>query len=243
MSRPTTSTRAGFMESQGCGAQILMSAATAIKMGATIYGIVAHTHTATDKQGRSVPAPGLGILGSARQVNVPSASPSKLLDLGYRKRQLAFRRKQIGDWLDHETALAQDEPDVAGRLAELETEARRQESEAQSVFGMLVGSDPTIAPLKRALAVWNLTVDDINVASFHGTSTVANDKNESSAFNQQFAHLGRAKGNPALVIAQKWLTGHPKGGAAAWMMNGLAQSLLSGIVPGNVRSRSRLGPR
>jgi 3-oxoacyl-(acyl-carrier-protein) synthase len=36
MSRPTTSTRAGFMESQGCGAQILMSAATAIKMGATI---------------------------------------------------------------------------------------------------------------------------------------------------------------------------------------------------------------
>lgn len=210
MSRPTTSTRAGFMESQGCGAQILMSAATAIKMGATIYGIVAHTHTATDKQGRSVPAPGLGILGSARQVNVPGAPSAKLLDLAYRKRQLAFRRKQIGDWLDHETALARDEGpelDMAARLAELETEAKRQEAEAQAVFGMLVGSDPSVSPLKRALAVWNLTVDDINVASFHGTSTVANDKNESSAFNQQFTHLGRSKGNPALVIAQKWLTG------------------------------------
>jgi fatty acid synthase subunit alpha len=29
------------------------------------------------------------------------------------------------------------------------------------------------------------------------------------------------------------LTGHPKGGAAAWMMNGLIQSMLSGIIPGN----------
>jgi 3-oxoacyl-(acyl-carrier-protein) synthase len=36
MSRPTTSTRAGFMESQGCGVQVLMSAKTAVEMGATI---------------------------------------------------------------------------------------------------------------------------------------------------------------------------------------------------------------
>ena len=36
MSRPTTSTRAGFMESQGCGVQVLMSAKTALDMGATI---------------------------------------------------------------------------------------------------------------------------------------------------------------------------------------------------------------
>jgi fatty acid synthase subunit alpha len=56
MSRPTTSTRAGFMESQGCGVQVLMSAKTAIEIGASIYGIVAYTATATDKAGRSVPA-------------------------------------------------------------------------------------------------------------------------------------------------------------------------------------------
>lgn len=36
MSRPTTSTRAGFMESQGCGVQVLMSAKTAVEMGASI---------------------------------------------------------------------------------------------------------------------------------------------------------------------------------------------------------------
>lgn len=56
MSRPTTSTRAGFMEAQGCGVQILMSAKTAIEMGCNIYGVVAYTATATDKAGRSVPA-------------------------------------------------------------------------------------------------------------------------------------------------------------------------------------------
>lgn len=118
------------------------------------------------------------------------------------------------------------------RLTFLRNEARRQESEAAATWGMLEGSDPTIAPLRRALAVWGLTIDDIGVASFHGTSTKANDKNESSVFNQQFAHLGRSKGNACPVIAQKWLTGHPKGGAAAWMFNGMTQSILSGIVPG-----------
>jgi fatty acid synthase subunit alpha len=75
---------------------------------------------------------------------------------------------------------------------------------------MLKGDDPTIAPLRRALAVWGLDVNDIGVASFHGTSTKANDKNESSCFHAQFEHLGRTKGNVCPVVAQKWLTGHPK---------------------------------
>ena len=46
-------------------------------------------------------------------------------------------------------------------------------------------------------------------------------------------HLGRTRGNPIYCIAQKWLTGHPKGPAAAWMFNGVMQTVLSGIVPGN----------
>jgi 3-oxoacyl-(acyl-carrier-protein) synthase len=43
-SRPTTSTRAGFMESQGCGAQICMTAKTALEIGCPIYGILAYTY-------------------------------------------------------------------------------------------------------------------------------------------------------------------------------------------------------
>ena len=92
---------------------------------------------------------------------------------------------------------------------------------------------PFVAPLRGALSVWGLGVDDIAVGSFHGTSTTANDKNESDVVNQQMEHLGRTPGNPLWVVAQKWLTGHPKGAAAAWMLNGVVQCMLSGVVPGN----------
>ncbi|KAJ1719625.1 fatty acid synthase alpha subunit Lsd1, partial [Coemansia biformis] len=68
MCRPCTSTRSGFMEGQGAGVVVLMSASTAIACGAPIYGIIGMSATATDKQGRSVPAPGKGVLGSAREV-------------------------------------------------------------------------------------------------------------------------------------------------------------------------------
>ena len=47
MSRPATTTRAGFMESQGTGVHILMSARTALELGAPIRGIVAFTSTST----------------------------------------------------------------------------------------------------------------------------------------------------------------------------------------------------
>src|SRR5580700_592507 len=46
-------------------------------------------------------------------------------------------------------------------------------------------------------------------------------------------HLGRKKGNAMMGIFQKYLTGHPKGAAGAWMMNGCLQVLNSGLVPGN----------
>lgn len=46
-SRPTTTSRNGFMEAMGAGVQIVMSARTALEMGAPIQGIVAHTSTHT----------------------------------------------------------------------------------------------------------------------------------------------------------------------------------------------------
>jgi len=67
MSRPMTTTRGGFMESQGSGVQVLMSARLAIDIGAPIYGVIALTSTASDKAGRSVPAPGQGVLTTARE--------------------------------------------------------------------------------------------------------------------------------------------------------------------------------
>jgi fatty acid synthase subunit alpha len=115
----------------------------------------------------------------------------------------------------------------------IEEEAKRQEKDALATYGMLEGSSPSIAPLRRALAVWGLDADSVGVISCHGTSTKANDKNESNVYNQQFTQLGRTPGNAVPVIAQKSLTGHPKGGAAAWMFNGMIQTINSALVPGN----------
>src|SRR5690606_25185288 len=47
------------------------------------------------------------------------------------------------------------------------------------------------------------------------------------------AAMGRTSGNPLLVISQKALTGHPKGAAAAWQMNGLLQAMADGALPPN----------
>jgi len=247
MSRPATTTRNGFMESQGCGMQIIMSARLALDMGTPIYGILGLTTTATDKIGRSVPAPGQGVLTTAREN--PGRFPSPLLDIKYRKRQLDLRKRAIKDWQESELLYLQEEvaamKSQAGfgfnaaeyledRAAHIEREARRQEKEAQFSLGNNFWKrDPTIAPLRGALATWGLTVDDLDVASFHGTSTVANDKNESDVLCKQMKHLGRKKGNALLGIFQKYLTGHPKGAAGAWMFNGCLQVLNTGLVPGN----------
>lgn len=246
MSRPTTTTRAGFMESQGCGMQLLMSGQLALDMGVPIYGVLALTTTATDKIGRSVPAPGQGVLTTAREN--PGKFPSPLLDIKYRRRQLDLRRKQIKEWQESELLYLQEEVDamkaqdsefdtseyMQERARHVEREAVRQEKDAQFSLGNnFWKQDSRIAPLRGALATWGLTIDDVNVASFHGTSTVANDKNESDVICQQMKHLGRKKGNALMGVFQKYLTGHPKGAAGAWMFNGCLQVLDTGLVPGN----------
>lgn len=246
MSRPTTTTRNGFMESQGCGMQVIMTAQLALDMGVPIYGILGLTATATDKIGRSVPAPGQGVLTTARET--PSQFPSPLLDIKYRRRQLELRRSQIKQWQESELLYLQEEVAamksqessfnesdyMQDRIGHIEREAIRQEKDATFSLGNnFWKQDSRIAPLRGALASWGLTIDDLGVASFHGTSTVANDKNESDVICQQMKHLGRKKGNALLGIFQKYLTGHPKGAAGAWMMNGCLQVLNSGLVPGN----------
>lgn len=154
MSRPTTTTRGGFMESQGGAVQCVCSARFALEAGLPIQSVVAHTSTHTDKQGRSIPAPGHGVLSAAD-------------------------------------------------------------------------------PLKQHLNEWGLNGDSIGVLSMHGTSTKANDKNESHVYHSLMKHLERTKSNAIPAIAQKWLCGHAKGGAAGWALNGLMQSIQAHTVPGN----------
>ena len=61
----------------------------------------------------------------------------------------------------------------------------------------------------------------------------ANDPNESELHERLAAAIGRSEGNPLHVISQKSLTGHAKGGAAAFQVIGLCQVLREGVIPAN----------
>jgi fatty acid synthase subunit alpha len=262
--RPMAPTRGGFMEAQGSGIQILTTARLALTMGLPIYGVIAFSSTATDKVGRSVPAPGQGVLTTAREAwgdtgGTPTqgtAFPSPLLEVPYRRRRLEGDMEALQQWRSREeeeaareaaTLAAEAEAEEAGsgrlagelvlsmRLSGIAREASMVEASARRRWCSkdFAGRDGSIAPLRAALSMFGMGVDDITAASFHGTGTAANDVNESRVTHTQMAHLGRTPGQPLYVVAQKHLTGHPKGAAAAWMLNGALQMLSSGIVPGN----------
>ncbi|KAI9886836.1 MAG: 3-oxoacyl-[acyl-carrier-protein] synthase [Watsoniomyces obsoletus] len=242
MSRPTATTRSGFMEAQGAGMATVMDAQLALDMGVPIYAILAYCNTASDKIGRSVPAPGQGVLTVAREK--PSKFPSPLLDISYRRRQMELRRAQIKQWQESEMLYLHGEAATMGeadrteyireRARHIQEESKRQERDALNSLGnSFWKQDPRISPLRGALATWGLDIDDLSVASFHGTATVANDKNESDVINNQMRHLGRSTGNPVLGVFQKSLVGHLKGGSGALGLNGILQVLNTGLVPGN----------
>lgn len=87
--------------------------------------------------------------------------------------------------------------------------------------------------LARSLAKLGVGPDDIAVVSKHDTSTLANDPNETELHERLADAMGRSAGAPLFVVSQKSLTGHSKGGAAAFQMMGLCQILRDGIIPPN----------
>ncbi|KAG1760568.1 hypothetical protein EDD22DRAFT_989641 [Suillus occidentalis] len=106
-----------------------------------------------DEAGRSIPAPSRGALSVAREFPSKYPLPTSL-NLDYRSRQIAFRHKQISEWLDHELAQLQEEMDAleadggnadkeffSSRVSDIEKEARGQEKEALATYGMLKGAD------------------------------------------------------------------------------------------------------
>lgn len=94
-------------------------------------------------------------------------------------------------------------------------------------------NDSNISPIEGALSVFGLTADDISVSTCHGTSTKANDKNETNIINTIMRNCNRKPGNLLPIVAQKSVTGHPKAAAGAWMINGALQMFKDTVIPGN----------
>ncbi|ANI41027.1 type I polyketide synthase [Mycolicibacterium vaccae] len=104
---------------------------------------------------------------------------------------------------------------------------------APGLGGLGAGRGGRESQLARSLAKLGVGADDIAVVSKHDTSTLANDPNETELHERLADALGRAPGNPLFVVSQKSLTGHSKGGAAAFQLMGLCQMLRDGVIPPN----------
>ncbi|HEY9311749.1 fatty acid synthase subunit beta domain-containing protein [Williamsia sp.] len=85
----------------------------------------------------------------------------------------------------------------------------------------------------RSLRQLGVSPDDVALVSKHDTSTKANDPNESNLHERLAEAIGRSEGAPLFVVSQKSLTGHAKGGAAAFQLIGLCQMLRDGVIPPN----------
>ncbi|KAE9384552.1 hypothetical protein BT96DRAFT_1007962 [Gymnopus androsaceus JB14] len=173
MSRPTASTRAGFM-AQGSGMHIVMSVKTALELGCLVRCILGFTSTSTDKAGRSVPVPGRGLLTVTQEI--PSKCLLPILDIAYCS-----------------TNSPSDE--IEAQKASGETVDKEYYSSRKEVI-------LTLLLCAGALAVWGLTIDGINVLSIHGTSTQANEENKTHFWNLIFKNLGRTPGNIVSIVAQ-----------------------------------------
>ncbi len=231
--------------SEGAGVQILTTAQVALDLGLPIHGIIALTHMAADKLGGSIPSPGRGLLSVARQCN--HLDPSSLLDHSLRRRRINLSQQHVQihenlelSMLDNEIQAREAQGEVLGTKYRLESERRigemtqrEKRSIVRNMGNFFWKGDSTVSPLAGALASFGLSVEDLSIASFHGTSTVLNDVNECNVVNLQLRHLEKKPGRPIYTVFQKSLTGHSLGAAGAWMLNGALQMLHSGLIPGN----------
>eukprot|EP00915_Cephaloidophora_sp_WS-2016_P001664 GHVH01002295.1.p1 GENE.GHVH01002295.1~~GHVH01002295.1.p1 ORF type:complete len:4163 (+),score=693.88 GHVH01002295.1:342-12830(+) len=234
-SRPTATSRGGFVESNGSGVCVVCDAQFALDNGLPIRAVIPHVVSATDKIGRSVPAPGCGILTTSAEVRTV---PSLVEDFDSRYKMFLDSKSRIDEKYTADLAAigSQETDDLVKDQYKSECYDMYLEDIAslKRRYGSHVGRNLlSVSKLRSALLTWNMNVDEITAASFHGTSTQANDVNESATVNAQMFHLGRTSTKPIHVVCQKSVTGHPKGPAAQWMLNGAMQMFNDSVIPGN----------
>jgi fatty acid synthase subunit alpha, fungi type len=243
------------MESQGAGVHIVMSAKTALELGAPVVSSLSLQlpHKFLCKVTRPAVPSRLQVV----ELVTPSRRrfPLNILYLSLTSHiTLANSTSDRTRWLTHEQSQLREEIKFCewqgepvndeyfnSRVADIEKEAGHQEKDALATYGMLEGADACISPLRRVLAVWGST-GDVGVLSIHSTSTGAKvsymlflaekfaknfqqEKNETQIWNDIFTSLACTPGNAVLVMAQKSLLGHSKGRSAAWQMMGLLQAV------------------
>jgi enoyl reductase-like protein/3-oxoacyl-ACP reductase-like protein/3-oxoacyl-(acyl-carrier-protein) synthase/acyl dehydratase len=208
MSRPSDTRRRGFVEAQGAGVVLLVRASVAAELGLPVRAVVAYAGSSGDGIQRSVPAPGQGAL---------------IAGAGHADAAFDDRRRRL-------KALEARRDALVELLGDAEADACLKRARRELAHHPETAS-PGVSPLAAALGVLGLVGDDVAIVSKHDSSTLANDENEARLHARLAEALGRTPDLPLPTVSQKALTGHPKGAAAAWQLNGLMQMMASGVLP------------
>jgi 3-oxoacyl-[acyl-carrier-protein] synthase II len=100
-------------------------------------------------------------------------------------------------------------------------------TDAHHITAPAEGGKGAVDAMKKALLDAQLTPDDINYINAHGTSTPANDKNETAAIKTVFGE----KAYDINISSTKSMTGHLLGGGGAFESLVSLLSLKNNIIP------------
>ena len=110
--------------------------------------------------GRSVPAPGQGILSTARETKGSARNPSTV-----KSRWRRYEHARKGVMADNQYQL-QNATTVEERLA-IQEDTQRTLAHMRYNFGQCFWKgNPRISPLRGALSVFGLSIDDVSCVSF-----------------------------------------------------------------------------
>lgn len=100
-------------------------------------------------------------------------------------------------------------------------------TDAHHITAPAEGGEGAVRAMDKALKDASLSVDDVDYINAHGTSTPANDKNETSAIKTLFG----TKAYEVDISSTKSMTGHLLGGAGAFESMVCILSLQNGVIP------------
>ena len=108
-------------------------------------------------------------------------------------------------------------------------------TDAHHITAPAEGGEGAVRAMDKALKDANLSVDDVDYINAHGTSTPANDKNETSAIKTLFG----AKAYEVDISSTKSMTGHLLGGAGAFESMVCLLSIQNGVIPPTINLNNK----
>ena len=108
-------------------------------------------------------------------------------------------------------------------------------TDAHHITAPAEGGEGAVRAMNKALKDANLSMDDVDYINAHGTSTPANDKNETTAIKTLFG----AKAYEVDISSTKSMTGHLLGGAGAFESMVCILSLQEGVIPPTINLKTK----